>query len=196
MCKWFPARLMRIVRGEERAPTGARSLETRPDPVAALGETYQRAAESLVDSATLESADHRANRAKVSREGAHELIWEFQLKLLRALEERGYPFHAFEVYRDHERQLRLLKQRVTRAGPGQSAHNYGMAVDIVHSARFWDLTEKEWDIVGAIGKEVARKMKLKIQWGGDWSFWDPAHWELDDWRDRARVQISEQAAAA
>ncbi|QCS37219.1 hypothetical protein [Tortoise microvirus 70] len=57
-----------------------------------------------------------------------------------------------------------------------------MAVDIVHFGRYWDLSPKEWAVVGLIGKEVARRRNIKIVWGGDWRFWDPAHWELKDWK--------------
>ena len=38
-------------------------------------------------------------------------------------------------------------------------------------------------MIGGVGKEVARKMGLRVTWGGDFkSLYDPAHWELTDWR--------------
>ena len=57
-------------------------------------------------------------------------------------------------------------------------------MDIVHASRAWNLTKKEWDVLGSIGKEIARKRNLKMEWGGDWKFYDPAHWQIKDWRDQ------------
>jgi hypothetical protein len=63
-------------------------------------------------------------------------------------------------------------------------------VDIIHASRAWNLTKKEWDVLGSIGKEIARKRNLKMEWGGDWDgregrpkFYDPAHWQIKNWRD-------------
>nr|WP_245369132.1 M15 family metallopeptidase [Agrobacterium tumefaciens] len=87
------------------------------------------------------------------------------------------------VYRDDVEQQRLYVKGLSKAKPGQSAHNYGLAVDIVHGTKAWDLTRKQWDLIGHIGKEVAASLGIKVEWGGDWSFYDPAHWELANWRD-------------
>jgi hypothetical protein len=57
-----------------------------------------------------------------------------------------------------------------------------LAVDIISATKAWDLSKKQWDVIGCIGKEIARKRNLKIDWGGDWDFWDPAHWQIADWR--------------
>jgi len=38
----------------------------------------------------------------------------------------------------------------------------------------------------AIGKEVARKRNIKLDSGHDWNFWDPAHWEIDNWQDQIK----------
>lgn len=75
---------------------------------------------------------------------------------------------------------------LSKAKAGQSAHNHGFAVDIVHGTKAWELTRKQWDLVGHIGKEVAASMGIHVEWGGDWSFYDPAHWELANWRDIGR----------
>ena len=60
--------------------------------------------------------------------------------------------------------------------------DYSAAVDIIHATRGWNLTKKEWDVVGAIGKELARKRNIDIEWGGDWKFYDPAHWQIKSWK--------------
>ena len=71
----------------------------------------------------------------------------------------------------------------TKARAWESPHNYGLAVDIIHGTKAWDLTRKQWEIVGHMGKEVAAQLGVKVVWGGDWKFYDPAHWELANWRD-------------
>ena len=71
-----------------------------------------------------------------------------------------------------------------------SPHNKGCAVDIVHSVKGWGLTDRQWLVVGHVGKEVAAAKGFKLEWGGDWRNkpsdiigWDPAHWQVTDWRD-------------
>jgi hypothetical protein len=61
-----------------------------------------------------------------------------------------------------------------------------MAVDIIHATRAWNLSKKEWDCIGAIGKEIARKRNIKLDWGGEWNFYDPAHWEIDEWQTKVK----------
>lgn len=80
-----------------------------------------------------------------------------------------------------DRQNRLYDEGVTKARAGNSPHNYGLAVDIVHGTKAWKIDDLEWTMLGQIGKEAARKANVKIEWGGDWSFYDPAHWQLKDW---------------
>ena len=68
--------------------------------------------------------------------------------LIRAYEagETKTLFKVFETYRDPFRQADLITKRVTKAGPFQSAHQYGLAVDYVpfidsdDAARLSDLT--------------------------------------------------------
>ena len=90
---------------------------------------------------------------------------------------------AHNMKRTPDEQNALFVKGVSKARNIQSPHVHGCAVDIVHGVRGWDLTRIEWDIVGHLGYEVARALGIKIQWGGEWSFYDPAHWELEDWRD-------------
>jgi hypothetical protein len=88
------------------------------------------------------------------------------------------------MLRDEKRQNDLYEQGRSKAKGGNSPHQFGCAVDIVHATRYWQLSKKEWDIIGSIGKEIARKRHLKLDWGGDWDFYDPAHWQLKNWRIR------------
>ncbi|TGB04678.1 M15 family metallopeptidase [Halobacillus salinus] len=95
-------------------------------------------------------------------------------------------------FRSSSEQQRLYNQGratsgsvVTNAKPGQSVHNYGLAVDFFlttydGSSATWTVN-KEWRRVAAIGKQ------LGFQWGGDWkTFRDYPHLDLAvglTWRD-------------
>jgi len=98
----------------------------------------------------------------------------------------GVPMYAHSVVRTASEQNALYVRGVTKAKAGESPHNCGCAVDLIHGRKAWDLGEKSWEVIGHIGKEIALQAGLKIEWGGDWKFYDPAHWELAEWRDLAR----------
>ncbi|MGE6611859.1 peptidoglycan-binding protein [Peribacillus sp. NPDC076916] len=71
----------------------------------------------------------------------------------------------------------LSKPKVTKALPGQSFHNYGVAIDYFlvsddGKTALWTINAK-WRRVATIGKE------LGFKWGGDWSgFKDYPHLEM------------------
>jgi peptidoglycan L-alanyl-D-glutamate endopeptidase CwlK len=72
--------------------------------------------------------------------------------------------------------------KVTNAGPGDSAHNYGLAIDFAFAnalgvATFPPFEDPRWAQAAAIGK------RLGMEWGGDWkSFKDGPHLELPAWK--------------
>lgn len=71
----------------------------------------------------------------------------------------------------------LAKPKVTNAKPGQSFHNFGVAIDYFivtddGKTALWTINTK-WRRVAAIGKE------LGFKWGGDWTgFKDYPHLEM------------------
>lgn len=142
------------------------------------------AAQNLVDMPVITSPAYRDHEIKAPRDGAHPDIVKFTLAFLRELKRRGIPMFPHEYMRGPERQNELRRKGRSKARFGRSAHNFGMAVDIVHFGRYWELTKNEWQVIGAVGKEVARRLNVKVTWGGDWRFYDPAHWELSDWKER------------
>lgn len=183
----FPGQLVRWLKGGGE-PSRVRRLHPSHSPLQTITETHQRAARSLVDRDAINTHDYLAKIVKAPRQGTHPDLVTFYMRFNAELRLRGYPFYAFEFLRDHARQKRLFDMGNSRARPGQSAHNFGLAVDVVHTQRFWDLTKEEWAIIGAIGKEAARKCNVKIAWGGDFkSLYDPAHWEIAHWRDLAEL---------
>jgi peptidoglycan L-alanyl-D-glutamate endopeptidase CwlK len=68
---------------------------------------------------------------------------------------------------------------VTRAQPGQSAHNYGLAFDgapLIHGRIAWD-DHEHWQIYGRIAADVG------LEWAGTWpSFREFPHVQLPDWK--------------
>jgi hypothetical protein len=172
----FLRRLERRWRPPERTLDAAAPLKRLPANV-------REAAKKLIDPVGIKTVAHRNRVSKGQKfDRMHPLMIAFYRRLQAELDARNMPFYPFEFYRTEARQADLLKRGVTKAGPGNSPHNHGCAVDVVHSWRLWDLSRGEWAVIGAIGKEVARKLGMEVTWGGDWSFYDPAHWQLKDWR--------------
>ena len=141
-----------------------------------------KAAQSLVDTKTMLSEEFRRYRVgnqfySDKYKWVHPEIIEFWEHFDKALKERNIPMRCFEFYRSNERQQKLFEEGRSKAAAGKSPHNLGLALDVVGFHRYWELAREEWEVIGAIGKEVARKRKIDIEWGGDWP-WDPAHWEL------------------
>lgn len=101
------------------------------------------------------------------------------------------PLRVVWGYRSLEEQQKVFDGGFSKARPGQSPHNYGKALDVIHMQRAWEhMPDAGWELLGAIGKDIARKRNLKVEWGGDWRRpapdrlgWDAAHWQIKDWRN-------------
>lgn len=118
--------------------------------------------------------------------GVHEDIIRFASLFIKRMRGAGIPMFASEMMRDRKRQDELFAQGRSSAPAGMSPHQYGLAVDIIHSKKGWKLTKREWEIYGHIGDEVAQMAGLKIESGKTWTKpWDPAHWQIIDWREIA-----------
>jgi len=164
------------------------------------------AAAELVDIDLMKSKKLRDALLRAPREGSHPDLVEFTNRLLAVMKERSYPFFPVEFARSGRRQNEIQAAGHSRARAGQSPHNYGCAVDIVHVRDGWELDPHEdmqrakWAVIGTLGKEVARKMAnrhpgFRIVWGGDFkSIYDPAHWELANWREYRAAEAATRAA--
>lgn len=128
------------------------------------------------------SHKHCEQHWRAEREGSHEKIDLFERRFISRMRKLGIPMFAHCVVRSHAEQERLFAEKRTKARGGESAHNYGMAIDLIHGVKGWDLSEKAWALVGHIGLEIATLNSIKLVWGGDWAFYDPAHFELKDWK--------------
>lgn len=156
---------------------------------------YTEAAYGLARGKAFKDIKVREKQTNVQFEGVHEDIVRFWKGMYKACKARNIPVIAFEMLRSAERQDQLYKQGRSKVRGYLSPHQFGMAVDIVHATDYWQITKKQWDIIGSIGNEVARKNKIKMDWGGratgKWKkFYDPAHWEIENWRS-----VIEQDAA-
>lgn len=165
----------------------ATTLEHQPPETAELPVTdLASGLRVLVDKSFLLRPKYADQQKRAVREGAHPKLLEFERLFVRRLAKKyGIPMFAHCVVRTAEEQKRLYVQGFSKASGGLSPHQYGCAVDIIHSLKAWKLERESWTMVGHIGKELALQMGVKLVWGGDWSFYDPAHWELSDWRSIA-----------
>lgn len=146
-------------------------------------DTFADAVKSLRDPAYAASQNWQRQQWRAVRLGAHRDIKEFERRFIKRCYKLGIPLFAHNMVRTREDQDKLFADGVSKAKGGQSAHNYGMAVDIVHGVRAWNLQPKEWQVLGHIGTELAKSMGVEVVWGGSWTtFYDPAHWELTGWK--------------
>lgn len=147
------------------------------------GGKYEAELRGMRNRAFLEDSRYMSQQTRALRAGCHPDILEFERKFVRRMAKLGIPMFCHTALRDHEEQSSLYVRGYSNARAGQSPHNYGLAVDIVHGTKAWELTQKQWELVGHLGKELAAQLGIKVEWGGDWAFYDPAHWELANWRD-------------
>lgn len=144
---------------------------------------YRSALAGIADKAFFLTNRYGEQQWRADRDGAHEDILLFERTFRARLKRLDVPVFAHCVIRGEDEQNAAYKRGVSKARWLESPHNFGMAVDIIHSTKAWDLTERQWAIFGHLGKEVAAALGIPITWGGDFkSLWDPAHWELKDWR--------------
>jgi hypothetical protein len=128
------------------------------------------------------------------------IMW-FAGTLVLKLRERGFPFYVHTAYRSPalQRQLQAAGHSKVKSGP----HQRGAAVDIVHCFYHWNVPADDplWRYVGLLGEHIIRQNSLPIEWGGRFkSLFDPAHWQLKEWRqyppihDPTEVKLTPTAA--
>lgn len=100
--------------------------------------------------------------------------------LIYVMRKLNRPIRITEGFRSTERQNELYAQGrttvgniVTNAKGGESFHNYGIAFDVVFIEDGYNAPEKDWELLGFMGK------RLGFDWGGDWKgFTDKPHFEM------------------
>jgi D-alanyl-D-alanine carboxypeptidase len=153
--------------------------------------TYSEARQALRRPEFFKSQRWYGQKSRSNRVGACEEILIFERKFLAKMQTIGIPMYSHCVMRTRVEQAAIFAAGHSKAKPGFSPHQYGYAVDIVHSVFGWNMPDgdrgKCWQLIGAIGKEVAAAASIDIEWGGDWDFYDPAHWQIKNWRELAGV---------
>lgn len=145
--------------------------------------SYSEALRSIQDREFQKTRKHREQQWRANRTYADPQILLFERLLVRRMGNLGVPMFANEVMRSAERQQQLFKDGFSRLG-ALGPHMSGMAVDIIHATKAWNIDRKAWDLVGHVGEEIIAQEGLSIRWGGHWkSPWDPAHWERIEWRN-------------
>lgn len=154
-------------------------------------DTLDQAIETMQNVAFLGTPRYSEQQMRHVSDGAHPHIIEFYRKLVKKMERLGVPVcsHKDGMMRTPAMQNEMFRRGVSKVRGKNGAHPNGCAVDVIHSTRGWDLTPSEWRIIGHIGKELAQSLGIRMVWGGDWKRnksdpigWDPAHWELFEWR--------------
>jgi peptidoglycan L-alanyl-D-glutamate endopeptidase CwlK len=110
----------------------------------------------------------------------------FEKELLK----RNIRAEPTEGYRSKERQASLYAigrtkpgRKVTNAKPGQTPHNYGLAMDYVPFVghRTFFVKAAWWTKLGQAAKAAG------LQWGGYWrAFKDRPHVEMPNWKRYAQ----------
>jgi hypothetical protein len=113
-------------------------------------------------------------------------------KAVHRMRRMGIPMYVHTVYRSPALQAKLKAKGFSKVTSG--AHQRSDAADVVHAHYHW-ADERQtkgaddfWALWGRTVKDVARAENVAIVWGGDWKFYDPAHVELKDWRDREPIE--------
>lgn len=103
------------------------------------------------------------------------------LLLDEATEKRNtHAWRVFETWRTPQRQDALLDDQRTRARPWRSAHQYGLAVDIVPliDGKFSWLDSHDWDQLGKLARDVGLRQPL---------FWDKCHIQHPQYEELAAL---------
>jgi len=103
-------------------------------------------------------------------------------KFIELCKEQNIDLLVTSTYRDNESQAALYAQGrtspgnvVTNAGPGDSYHNYRIAVDVVPvvgGKPNWNTSDPVWQTVGLLGEQAG------LEWAGRWAhFKEMAHFQ-------------------
>lgn len=140
----------------------------------------------------LDGLRYEHQQLRANRRNCHPDILLFEKAFVRLCAEYDIPVFAHSIRRDKSTQDRLFRDGFSRAKYGESPHNFGMAVDLIHGTKAWNIARKDWSVFYAIGSEASSKSGVQVDWGGHFrSLYDPAHWQLKNWRS-----VLERDAAA
>jgi len=154
----------------------------------------------LAKPAFMRSASYAAQQHRADWQQCDPVMRLLAAKVVLRAGALGIPLYVHSAFRTKAEQDALLSRGVTKAPYPRSAHNIGEAFDLVHGVYHWELTQREWlfihhlvqDELRKINAKLPKRNKREINWGGndgtpgDRFKWDPAHYELLDYRERIR----------
>lgn len=151
-------------------------------------EQYKEARAALIDRKMVKSRTFQEQQWRSLQIGAHPEMLRFMRLFVAKMAALGIPVFPAEIVRTAQRQTQLLQDGFSKAPPAKAPHVWGCAVDLVHSVYGWNMSPKQWEFFGHVGKELAKQRTCAVTWGGDWPpikekvGWDPAHWQIAQWR--------------
>ena len=181
---WGPRTQAAVAKALERiaaVPTAAAAI--RADQAVSGGEN-----------AVPGDENHAAGPESISslfNDRSHRNLADSHPDLIRVMNEARahFDFQVICGYRGRADQEAAVRAGRSKAHFGSSPHNYdpALAVDCIPEP----FVEADWKdasrfraMAGAI-KAAAAKLKIPIEWGGDWkSFHDSPHFQLADWKQR------------
>lgn len=161
---------------------------------------YPFALAAMRNSEFLKTPKYQEQQTRALKEGADPLILEFSEKLIKRMAALGVPMFAHCIVRPYHQQAVEFAQGDSLINPAKTPWPHrAYAVDIIHSVHGWmdkfdhkPTGVRAWEIVGHVGKEVANSMDIDIKWGGEFKrLYDPAHFELADWRERYSARFDQ-----
>lgn len=186
-----PRDLFRAAWAENPDPAQAsdRFLDV-PDP----GPTWD-APERLKAPLHFKSEGYMRQRIRADYASTDPRLMVFGATLIQMAQKRQIPLYVHTALRSEAEQNKLKAAGNSKASYGRSPHNIGEALDIVHGVFHWQLNRSEWDLLHTLGRLALNNVnthlkaanKLQLVWGGTFnSLYDPAHWEIADFRQRLR----------
>lgn len=121
----------------------------------------------------------------------HQVLKEKAKAFLVRCRALGVNVNFACTFRDNDEQNKLwqigrdekgnrIGRIVTRAKGGQSAHNYGLAFDIVvvYAGKYAPDTHPHWKLCGEVGEQMG------LEWYGNpkAKFYELAHFQIKDWK--------------
>jgi hypothetical protein len=156
-------------------------------------KAFPMALEAMRNPGLLKTPKYQEQQMRANRLGAHPSINEFSGKLIRRAAALGIPLFPHCMVRRYDEQASAYARGVSKDSPADGFWPHrAYAVDIIHGTLGYldnPVVPHAWDVIGHLGKEVALSMGILVQWGGDWKFYDPAHWQLEGWKAMCAEQF-------
>lgn len=138
----------------------------------------------MMDREYLASQNWQTQQMRPNRRGAHPDIVEFSRCYIKGVAKLGIPLYPHNMVRTPEQQRQLWLDGFSKNDGSKWYPHRAFAVDVVHSTRHWNLSDADWELLVHVGNEVAKAKGIHVVNGSTFKrLWDPAHWELKEWRD-------------